>query len=145
MRTAESVLLPGGKGVLAQAAPGSGTSGSGAAGSTIYLISPQGVRYPLGSVETLAALGYEGVAPLAVPGSLLALIPTGPTLDRADALVHFSPGAAAAATPVPQSTSAAPATGTPASGRHRWRCARGIDARRRLSVSDGSPPVAKVD
>ncbi|MFD6563289.1 type VII secretion protein EccB [Micromonospora profundi] len=92
VRTAESVLLPGGKGVLAQAAPGAGTSGSGAAGSTVYLISPQGVRYPLGSAEALGALGYEGVTPLAVPGSLLALIPTGPTLDREDALAHYSPG-----------------------------------------------------
>ncbi|MFF5051592.1 type VII secretion protein EccB [Micromonospora sp. NPDC000663] len=112
VRTAEAVLLPGGKGVLAQAAPGAGTSGSGAAGSTIYLISPQGVRYPLASTETLAVLGYAGVTPLAVPGALLALIPTGPTLDPEDAAVFFAPEGEAA-------TSAAPspaASGTSSNG-----------------------------
>ncbi|MEO3772867.1 type VII secretion protein EccB [Micromonospora sp. B9E7] len=91
VRTTEAVLLPGGKGVIAQASPGAGTSGSGAAGSTIYLISPQGIRYPLGSAETLGVLGYGGVTPLAVPGTLLALIPTGPTLSRESAMTVFSP------------------------------------------------------
>ncbi|MEO3776671.1 type VII secretion protein EccB [Micromonospora sp. B11E3] len=90
VRTAEQVLLPGGKGVLAQAAPGAGESGTGAAGATVYLISAQGVRYPLGA-GAQKALGYEGVTPLAVPASLLALIPTGPTLDREDAFAHFAP------------------------------------------------------
>ncbi|SCG71080.1 type VII secretion protein EccB [Micromonospora zamorensis] len=117
VRTAEAVLLPGGKGVIAQASPGAGTSGSGAAGSTIYLISPQGIRYPLGSAATLGVLGYGGVTPLAVPGSLLALIPTGPTLKREDALSVFSPdGSAAAASPAgpapsPPANGAAPPTG----------------------------------
>ncbi|WFE50549.1 MULTISPECIES: type VII secretion protein EccB [unclassified Micromonospora] len=91
VRTTEAVLLPGGKGVIAQASPGAGTSGSGAAGSTIYLITPQGIRYPLGSAATLGVLGYGGVTPLAVPGSLLALIPTGPTLSREGAMSVFSP------------------------------------------------------
>ncbi|MGC4745472.1 type VII secretion protein EccB [Micromonospora sp. DT201] len=99
VRTAEAVLLPGGKGVIAQASPGAGTSGSGAAGSTIYLISPQGIRYPLGSAETLAVLGYGGVTPLAVPGSLLALIPTGPTLAHEDALAVFAADVPAPAAP----------------------------------------------
>ncbi|MGC4833027.1 type VII secretion protein EccB [Micromonospora vinacea] len=121
VRTAEAVLLPGGKGVIAQASPGAGTSGSGAAGSTIYLISPQGIRYPLGSAATLEALGYGGVTPLAVPGSLLALIPTGPTLDREDALAVFSPDGPAPAAPPPAaprsvSPSAAPPSGTPSAG-----------------------------
>ncbi|MET8120407.1 type VII secretion protein EccB [Micromonospora sp. NPDC005189] len=111
VRTAEAVLLPGGKGVIAQASPGAGTSGSGAAGSTIYLISPQGIRYPLGSAETLAVLGYGGVTPLAVPGSLLALIPTGPTLDVEDALKVFSPDVPAPAA----RTSAAPSSPAPPS------------------------------
>ena len=95
VRTAESVLLPGGKGVLVQAAAGSGEGGAAAAGSTVYLVSAQGVRYPLGtrSGDALTALGYGGVTPLAVPASLLALIPTGPALERADALAYFEPGA----------------------------------------------------
>ncbi|WP_030486405.1 type VII secretion protein EccB [Micromonospora chokoriensis] len=109
VRTAEAVLLPGGKGVIAQASPGSGTSGSGAAGSTIYLISPQGIRYPLGSADTLDVLGYGGITPLAVPGSLLALIPTGPTLDHEDAFAVFAPDGPAPAAP----PSAAPRSGSP--------------------------------
>ncbi|WP_254188961.1 type VII secretion protein EccB [Micromonospora sp. WMMB482] len=47
VRTAESVLLPGGKGVLVQAT--AGESGKAAAGSTVYLITAQGIRYPLGT------------------------------------------------------------------------------------------------
>ncbi|RAO29828.1 hypothetical protein PSN13_05027 [Micromonospora saelicesensis] len=118
VRTAEAVLLPGGKGVIAQASPGAGTSGSGAAGSTIYLISPQGIRYPLGSAATLDVLGYGGITPLAVPGSLLALIPTGPTLDREDAFAVFAPDGPApsappSAAPRSGSPSAAPPSGTP--------------------------------
>ncbi|PZF93428.1 type VII secretion protein EccB [Micromonospora deserti] len=92
VRTAEAVLLPGGKGVLVQAAPGAGESGTAAPGSTVHLISAQGVRYPLG-VGALTALGYEGATPVVVPASLLALIPTGPTLVREDALSYFEPGA----------------------------------------------------
>ncbi|WP_406074549.1 type VII secretion protein EccB [Micromonospora sp. NBC_01638] len=117
VRTAEAVLLPGGKGVIVQASPGAGTSGSGAAGSTVYLITPQGIRYPLGSAATLGVLGYDGITPLAVPGSLLSLIPTGPTLNYEDALAVFSPeGPAPAAPPPPAlpsgSTSAAPSSGS---------------------------------
>ncbi|MFE9692586.1 type VII secretion protein EccB [Micromonospora sp. NPDC005806] len=93
VRTAEGVLLPGGKGVLAQAA--AGETGKAAAGSTVYLITAQGVRYPLGTAsgDAKAALGYGDVPPLAVPASLLALVPTGPTLERQDALAYFDPGA----------------------------------------------------
>ncbi|MFG2105718.1 type VII secretion protein EccB [Micromonospora chersina] len=93
VRTAESVLLPGGKGVLVQAT--AGETGKPAAGATVYLITAQGVRYPLGTAsgDAKSALGYGDVAPLAVPASLLALVPTGPTLEREDAMAHFDPGA----------------------------------------------------
>ncbi|SCG45146.1 type VII secretion protein EccB [Micromonospora inositola] len=117
VRTAESVLLPGGKGVLVQAAAGSGEGGAAAAGSTVYLVSGQGVRYPLGtrSGDALAALGYGGVSPLAVPAALLALIPTGPALERADALAYFEPEAdgstPATAGPTAESPDATPAQG----------------------------------
>ncbi|NJP31113.1 type VII secretion protein EccB [Micromonospora thermarum] len=106
VRTAEAVLLPGGKGVLVQAATGSGESGAPAPGATVHLVTPQGLRHPLGP-GAQTALGYEGVTPLVVPASLLALIPTGPTLDREDALTRYAP-----ADPSPP---AAPAsTGLPA-------------------------------
>ncbi|MET7804054.1 type VII secretion protein EccB [Micromonospora chersina] len=93
VRTAESVLLPGGKGVLVQAT--AGETGKPAAGATVYLITAQGVRYPLGTAsgDAKSALGYGDVTPLAVPASLLALVPTGPTLEREDAMAHFDPGA----------------------------------------------------
>ncbi|OKI47400.1 type VII secretion protein EccB [Micromonospora sp. CB01531] len=90
VRTAESVLLPGGKGVLVQAT--AGESGKAAAGATVYLITAQGVRYPLGP-NAKVALGYGDATPTAVPASLLALVPTGPTLARQDALAFFDPGA----------------------------------------------------
>ncbi|MFU8870904.1 type VII secretion protein EccB [Micromonospora sp. SL4-19] len=95
VRTAESVLLPGGKGVLVQAT--AGESGKAAAGSTVYLITAQGVRYPLGTAsgDAKTALGYGDVTPLAVPASLLALVPTGPALERRDAMAQFDPGAGA--------------------------------------------------
>ncbi|MFG1660918.1 type VII secretion protein EccB [Micromonospora chersina] len=93
VRTAESVLLPGGKGVLVQAT--AGETGKPAAGATVYLITAQGVRFPLGTAsgDAKSALGYGDVTPLAVPASLLALVPTGPTLEREDAMTHFDPGA----------------------------------------------------
>ncbi|WP_431944699.1 type VII secretion protein EccB [Micromonospora marina] len=93
VRTAESVLLPGGKGVLVQAT--AGESGKAAAGSTVYLITAQGIRYPLGTAggDAKSALGYGDVTPLAVPASLLALVPTGPTLSRADAMTYFDASA----------------------------------------------------
>ncbi|WP_446218079.1 type VII secretion protein EccB [Micromonospora sp. IBHARD004] len=117
VRTAESVLLPGGKGVLVQAAAGSGEGGAAAAGSAVYLVSGQGVRYPLGtrSGDALTALGYGGVTPLAVPASLLALIPTGPALERSDALAYYEPAAdgptPATAGPAAESPDATPAQG----------------------------------
>ncbi|MEV1146864.1 type VII secretion protein EccB [Micromonospora sp. NPDC049799] len=104
VRTVEAVLLPGGKGVLAQAAPGAGGSGVAAPGTTVYLIGADGIRHPLGP-GALTALGYEGVTPLAVPASLLALVPTGPTLSRDEALAHFEPGGAA---PEPGTTTPTP-------------------------------------
>ncbi|TDC75744.1 type VII secretion protein EccB [Micromonospora sp. KC606] len=93
VETAGQVLLPGGKGVLVQAAPGAGEGTEAAAGATVYLITPQGMRYPLGrsSGDAVTALGYGGVKPLVVPAALLSLVPTGPTLERRDALAYFAP------------------------------------------------------
>ncbi|MGC4893733.1 type VII secretion protein EccB [Micromonospora sp. DT31] len=89
VHTADNVLLPGGKGALVQAT--AGEAGKPAVGSTIYLITAQGIRYPLGTAggDAKSALGYGDVTPLAVPASLLALVPTGPTLAREDAMSYF--------------------------------------------------------
>ncbi|MBB5111273.1 type VII secretion protein EccB [Micromonospora echinospora] len=107
VRTAENVLLPGGKGVLAQAT--AGESGKPAAGSTVYLITAQGIRYPLGTAggDAKSALGYGEVTPVAVPASLLALVPTGPTLSRGDAMAYFDASSPPAPTASPSTGGAA--------------------------------------
>ncbi|MFC0004940.1 type VII secretion protein EccB [Micromonospora siamensis] len=110
VRTADRVVLPGGKGVLVRAAAGSGEGGEPAAGSTVYLISSQGVRHPLGTRggDAVAALGYAGVTPLTVPASLLALVPTGPTLDRVAAQTFFEPSGRRSPGPESPSSSVTP-------------------------------------
>ncbi|MEU1288607.1 type VII secretion protein EccB [Kitasatospora sp. NPDC005856] len=70
------VVRPGG-GSLARAVTGSG------AGSTLYLVTDTGVKYPLPSPATVKLLGYTKAAPAAVPTRLLGLLPTGPSLDPA--------------------------------------------------------------
>ncbi|MDH6708742.1 type VII secretion protein EccB [Kitasatospora sp. MAA19] len=70
------VVRPGG-GALARAVTGSG------AGSTLYLVTDAGVKYPLPSPATARQLGYTKAAPAAVPTRLLGLLPTGPSLDPA--------------------------------------------------------------
>ena len=127
VRTAESVLLPGGKGVLVQAAPGCrARAARRRAGSTVYLISAQGVRYPLGtrSGDALTALGYGGVTPLAVPASLLALVPTGPGAGAGGRAGRTSTprragGRASPARRTPHAGPGAPARRPPARGGRR--------------------------
>ncbi|MGC4804360.1 type VII secretion protein EccB [Micromonospora sp. DT233] len=118
VRTAERVVVPGGKGALVKAMPGVGEGGQSTTASTVYLITSQGVRYPLGtrSGDAAAALGYGGVTPLAVPASLLALIPTGPTLEPEAARNYFDPGSPAAARsgqPVPSGSPGPASSGGP--------------------------------
>ncbi|QFZ18582.1 type VII secretion protein EccB [Saccharothrix syringae] len=47
-----------------------------------YLITDQGVKYPLADDESVAALGYGGVTPVPVGTAVLAAVPTGPVLAR---------------------------------------------------------------
>jgi type VII secretion protein EccB len=77
---ADRVAVPGGRGALAATltSPGSTAPGS------VFLVTDQGIKYPLPRTNLAAvqtALGYGGVRPVAVPGSILALIPTGAALD----------------------------------------------------------------
>jgi type VII secretion protein EccB len=79
---ADGVYVPRGSGALVEAAAStSAPPGSGA----LSLVTDAGVRYPIGSPELLAALGYLGVAPVRVPAGLVALVPSGPALDPAAA------------------------------------------------------------
>jgi type VII secretion protein EccB len=101
-RTADLVVVPQGRGALVRSIPAPGVQ----VGTTVHLVTDQGLKFPLrdaDDVKSMDALGYSGVRPLGVPAAMLALIPTGPTLDPA-----------AARTFVSQPTRPAPPTQSPA-------------------------------
>ncbi|MFI9554094.1 type VII secretion protein EccB [Nonomuraea endophytica] len=79
----DQILLPPGTAVVAGQLPGDGQLGSI---TTYFLISDQGVRYPLQSGDQIAKLGFEAGDVAPVPSNLLQQIPTGPVLDPAAAL-----------------------------------------------------------
>ncbi|MFE4516328.1 type VII secretion protein EccB [Kitasatospora sp. NPDC056783] len=74
---ADRITVRPGGGALVRAVTGSG------AGSTLYLVTDAGAKYPLPSPATAKLLGYTKTAPAAVPTRLLGLLPTGPSLDAA--------------------------------------------------------------
>jgi type VII secretion protein EccB len=57
--------------------------GSGGTTPTTYLVTDAGTKYPVPSQDALKFLGYGGITPQPVAGTLLALLPTGPSLDPA--------------------------------------------------------------
>jgi hypothetical protein len=59
--------------VRPEIAPGSG-------GSSLFLVTDTGVKYPLPATEA-AALGYRAGRAAPLPAALLGLLPTGPALD----------------------------------------------------------------
>jgi type VII secretion protein EccB len=50
-----------------------------------YLVSDAGMKYPLTDGSARSALGYGNIAPATLPPTALALLPTGPALNAADA------------------------------------------------------------
>jgi type VII secretion protein EccB len=70
-------VAPGG-GALVRTRPGSGTGGG-----TVFLVTSGGVKYPVPSSSAVAALGYQSSQEARLPAALLALLPTGPSLDLA--------------------------------------------------------------
>jgi ESX secretion system ATPase EccB len=64
------------------------TATSGSVTPAEYLLTDLGVKYPLPSADAAADLGYGGIAPAAVPASLLAILPDGPVLDPAAAAAY---------------------------------------------------------
>ncbi|MGW4807651.1 type VII secretion protein EccB [Kitasatospora sp. NPDC004272] len=74
---ADRIAVRPGAGALVRALAGGGY------GSTLYLVTDGGVKYPLASAAAAERLGYAGTAPAAVPSRLLSLLPTGPSLDPA--------------------------------------------------------------
>jgi type VII secretion protein EccB len=85
-RTADFVQVPPGAGVLV-AERQSATAETG----TTYLVTDQGMRFPLGGPDDVAALGYDGEQPVPVAAALLALLPTGALLDAASARQVVAP------------------------------------------------------
>lgn len=77
---ADDVVVPPGGGALLGLAPIPGQDPT-----TTYLLTDAGYRYPVATEQDLAALGYGGREPLAVPPNLLRLLPLGPTLDAESA------------------------------------------------------------
>ena len=69
-----------GQGAVVQPVPAPGTS---IPSGTVYLVTAQGIRYALDNRtgDTKSALGYGGVTPVAVPLSLVELLPLGSTLS----------------------------------------------------------------
>ncbi|WP_196278987.1 type VII secretion protein EccB [Catellatospora vulcania] len=66
---ADYVLVPSGRGAIV------------AAGTTLSLVTDQGVRYDAARPDVLPMLGYKDPVPLRLPSSLVDLLPPGPGLD----------------------------------------------------------------
>lgn len=83
---ANKVLVTPGGGAVAEA-----VASPGAVTGTLYLITDQGVKYPLPDSSVLQPLGLSGVTPSRLPVAVLDLLPTGPTLDKQAALKTVTP------------------------------------------------------
>lgn len=108
--TADQVIIPNGHGALVQPLPEPGVT----ANTTLYLITDQGLAYPLADSDTITtkdALGYSDTTPTLIPTTLLTLIPTGPTLDPDTARNYLSTTETDAQTNTETTTS--PTTTTP--------------------------------
>lgn len=81
---ADQVQIVGGDGLVAEAL------GQGP-GATVFVITSQGIKYPLTDIGLLSPLGLSGVAPVRVPGAVLGLLRTGPTLDQQAARHTIAP------------------------------------------------------
>jgi type VII secretion protein EccB len=73
---ADLVALRPGSGVLVAAAPA-----GGGAGTTPYLVTDDGVKYPIPSAAVVQQLGYEAASAVILPTTVLGLLPTGPSLN----------------------------------------------------------------
>ena len=78
---AAQVQVPPGGGALVQA-----VAAPGASGGTLYVVTDEGVKYPLPDASVLTALGLSGITPARLPSALLDLMRTGPTLNPQAAL-----------------------------------------------------------
>jgi type VII secretion protein EccB len=78
-RVADEVFVPPGTGALLRQQVGGGQPGP------LYLVTDTGMKYPVPTDADAAALGYAGATATAVAGTVLDLLPQGPSLDVAAA------------------------------------------------------------
>jgi type VII secretion protein EccB len=86
---ADEVYLPPGSAVLATVhadpnAQGTAQTNGARQAPPVYLITDAGTKYPLDD-QARSALGYGNAAPATLPPPALAMLPTGPALNEADA------------------------------------------------------------
>lgn len=86
---ADQVYVPPGSGLAI--GQGSGTS---AQTGNLFLVTDQGIAYPVVSAAAMKALGHTSLTP--APAELVSLLPTGPTLDPTLARQYFSDAPAGA-------------------------------------------------
>ena len=103
--TVDSVYLRPGAGAVFSSATTGEVNGSHA----LFVITDQGIAYPVVSGAALVSLGYTANDVKDTAPELLALLPRGPTLDP-DVAVHFYPqsGISAQSLPTPTSSGASP-------------------------------------
>ena len=82
---ADTISVKPGSGALVNA-----TLTGGGTGASYYLVTDDGVKYPLPTSDTLSSLGYGSVTPVTVPATWLNLLPTGPVLSSNTVTTGFS-------------------------------------------------------
>ncbi|MDT0435451.1 MULTISPECIES: type VII secretion protein EccB [Streptomyces] len=79
--TVNRIVVPPGGGALVHALGADGSN----VGSTVYLVTDNGVKYRVPSDDALKALGYTASQAQRLPSSLLSMVPTGPDLTASAA------------------------------------------------------------
>jgi hypothetical protein len=77
---ADAVFVPPGYGALVRE-----RQSPNAEIGTVFLLTDQGIRYPLRGADAPRALGYGGISPVPVAATVLGLLPVGVPLDVASA------------------------------------------------------------
>lgn len=80
--TVNRIVVPPGGGALVHALGADGRD----VGSTVYLVTDNGVKYRVPSADALQALGYTIGQAQRLPSSLLSMVPTGPDLTSSAAM-----------------------------------------------------------
>jgi type VII secretion protein EccB len=79
---ADRILVPAGRVAVVRV-----LGGPDAQSGPYFIVTDLGIKYPVSAEPVLAMLGYAPAQAIDVPSSLMARIPTGPTLDPAAAVV----------------------------------------------------------